>query len=139
MSLPAEQRPGRQGGSVDVHVLWPEEASLDFVGGPGAEFLVDGRNYDEAGRLSAWARGPGLAEAGRWRVEISPRYAALSDEFLMVLVPRLAGKSEPELRVRKNLGATGCEIAGPQRSLAVAFPAGSSEPRVELDGRPVRW
>ncbi|CAL1240518.1 VanZ family protein [Candidatus Methylocalor cossyra] len=128
---------GRAGGILEVRVLWPEQALIDPVGGPGAEFWVDNRNYDEGGQIwAALSRRPEV-EAGRWRVEIKPRYPARDDEFLMVLKPRLAGRPEPGVEIRKLSGAggPGCEIVGPKRTLRVAFPRDRDLPAIELDGQ----
>jgi VanZ family protein len=136
----AEPRPGHAGGVLDVSVLWPKEAFIDVVGGPGAEFWVNGRNYDEQGQIWATAARRPLAEPGRWRVEIRPRRPALEDDFLMVLQPRIAGHPEPALAIREIVAdeGPGCEIRGPGRRLTVLFPAGSALPVVSLDGASIK-
>lgn len=139
LRTPAEPAPGHAGGVLDVRVLWPEEAFIDIVGGAGAEFWVDGRNYDDGGNVWRVAAQRPDAEPGRWRAEIRPRRPAARDDFLMVLQPRLADRPEPVLRVRKAAGEPGCEIEGPGRTLAVAFPEHSSLPVIRLDGRTIEW
>jgi VanZ family protein len=136
VSVPPAAGPGRSGGTLEVQVLLPERAFLDAVGGPGAEFWVDGRNYDEGGEVWKMAERRPLAEPGRWRMEIRPRKAAEEDEFLMVLKPRLAGRPEPRVEVRKigRRGRNGCEIRGTGRSLAVYFSEGEL-PQVEIDSK----
>lgn len=139
LSTKPEPVSGKSGSILDVHVLWPEDAFVDFVGGPGAEFWVDGRNYDDNGQVWRIAAQRPQAEPGRWRAEIKPRRPAVQDDFLMVLQPRLADRPEPVLRIRKAKGEPGCEIAGPGRMLAVSFPKNANLPVIRLDGRALEW
>ncbi len=55
-----------------------ENQRLEKVGGPGKEFLVDGKNYPDA-------KNPPDPETGAWRVELSPRRPAAADLFLNVI------------------------------------------------------
>lgn len=135
LQTPPEPGPGKSGGVLDVQVLWPRDAAIDFVGGPGAEFLVNGRNYDEGGAVWAMAAQRAGSEPGRWRVEIKPRRPAAQDDFLMVLKPRIMGRPEPALKISKLEGSPGCQIEGPTRRLSVAFPEGTDLPAIQVDGR----
>ncbi|MGZ8216540.1 VanZ family protein [Methylomagnum sp.] len=134
VQTPAEPGPGKSGGVLDVHVLWPDDAFIDIVGGPGAEFLVGGRNYDGGGEVWNLAGQRPGSEPGRWRVEIKPRRPAPQDDFLMILKPRIVGRPEPNFRISKLVGPSGCQIEGPQRRLMVTFPEGSGLPSIRLDG-----
>ena len=106
--------PARQvrGGSLHGQVLLPVQSELKTVGGPGFEFWVDGRNYDENGTLAAAiARKGQPTEAGAWRIELSPSAPEREDEFLVVLIPRLAGDDAiPEIRRLTDGQAYGVEI-----------------------------
>jgi hypothetical protein len=64
-------------GKLSTTVLLPEidNQSIVLVGGPGKEYWVDGKNYGTATQQ----------DAGAWRVELSPKKGALSDNFLNVL------------------------------------------------------
>lgn len=66
------------GGKLAVESLLPKAAVLTKVGGPGKEFWVPStqRNYPSV---------KAEAEAGNWRVEISPAAPAASDLFLHTL------------------------------------------------------
>ena len=112
--LPANPARQQAGGQLAGQVILPENASLHTVGGPGYAFLVDGKNYDEKGSLFDVMKQKGQpAEAGSWRVQVSPSRAQLDDEFLVVLIPRTL-HSAPPPRIRKiKLGQEyGVEIAG---------------------------
>jgi hypothetical protein len=124
VTLPAAQRPGRTGGRLEGHVLLPERAMLEAVGGRGAEFLVDGRNYDEDGRLEEllrrWQDNNPLP--GAWRIELSPEREALDDQFLVVMLPASSGARAPHTITRIREGSrVGCEIVGPRRTTRWLF------------------
>ena len=99
--LPANPARQQAGSQLAGQVILPENASLHTVGGPGYAFWVDGKNYDEKGSLFDAMKQKGQpAEAGNWRVHVSPARARLDDEFLVVLIP-LTLHSAPIPRIRK--------------------------------------
>ncbi len=114
VDLPPNLARGQAGGQLDGYVLLPEQARLNAIGGPGFEFWVDGKNYDENGMLAAVIasrRQP--VEPGNWRIEISPPAPRTDDEFLVVLVPRLAtAVTAPQIRKIERNGLRGVEIVG---------------------------
>ncbi len=59
----------------------PDNAQITPVGGPGKEFWVFGKNFPNRIRRG----NPIDFEIGEWRVEVSPREAAVTDLFLNVL------------------------------------------------------
>lgn len=65
----------------------PLDHHINVVGGPGYEFFVDGRNYDENGEVQAEVLRKKLTEAGEWRVEIEPGEQGFKHEFLVFLLP----------------------------------------------------
>lgn len=67
---------GRNGKLV-TNVLLPEQDNMkvEFIGGTGKEYWVDGHNY---GTVSQ-------EDAGCWRIELSPREESKSDNFLNVI------------------------------------------------------
>jgi VanZ family protein len=124
MRVPREDAPGRGGGRLDGHVILPESHLLTAIGGPGFEFYVDGRNYDEEGKLKIPPRRPGAAgpEPGAWRIELSPQREALSDRFLVVLLPAPLGEAPAHQISRFEEGLRlGLEIKGPQRTTRWLF------------------
>jgi heparin/heparan-sulfate lyase len=75
-----DTRPGYTG-TLTVDTLLPEQQDLriESVGGPGKEAWVNGVNY------SALTRPEGNNEGGGWRIEVSPKAARETDDFLNVL------------------------------------------------------
>ncbi len=69
------------GGRLTSYTLWPREAELHLVGGPGQEFSVNGQNYPPEKLPDAWK-----PIAGAWRVEVTPRTPRCLDYFLHVML-----------------------------------------------------
>ena len=65
-------------GRLINETLYPKNAAIEKIGGPGKEWYYGGWNYG-AGLKSV------VQEAGAWRVEISPQKAAKQDYFLNVI------------------------------------------------------
>lgn len=61
--------------------LLPKEDNVKItkVGGPGKEYLVNSKNYEN------YPSDDGATESGSWRLEITPKEASKSDEFLNVM------------------------------------------------------
>ena len=66
------------GGQLLGRTLLPAQAEAAAVGGPGREFVVDGKNYPPS-------KGKTDPRAGAWRIEVRPAVAATDDLFLHVL------------------------------------------------------
>ncbi len=131
--------PGRQGGRLEGHVLLPRAAALLPVGGSGLEFLVDGTNYDEGGKLQdAVERSPAhRSEAGRWRLELMPLAEAAADQFLVVMLPtRLGEPATHQVRLVEDGGRVGAEVSGPRRTVTYWFRPGELAARVQVAGAP---
>lgn len=128
-------RQGHSGGSLAATVLLPEGALVTSIGGPGLQFFVDDKNYDENGTLEALIRklGPTRGEPGAWRIEVSPPRDERDDVFLVVMLPTL-GDSAPPHRIRRLEDASriGCEIAGPRRTTRWWFERGRQSAEVEI-------
>ena len=70
--------------------VFPEQATLEKVGGPGQEFLSAGKNHPQEGKFAQ------VRElSGSWRVEVSPREPAAENVFVHVI--RLGDKSMKDL------------------------------------------
>ena len=91
---------GRNGKLV-TDILLPEKDNIDveLIGGSGKEYWVDGHNYGTVTQ----------EDAGCWRVELSPRKEAKSDNFLNVIQTLRADKS-PQ-KVNKVLSDDGQYVA----------------------------
>jgi hypothetical protein len=81
-------------GRIFCHTLLPEDATVEPVGGPGKEFLVEGVNYSLTAGPSAARDGQGIPALtydevpelmGRWRVEVRPGSARTRDAFLHLI------------------------------------------------------
>lgn len=123
VELPPNPDGGQVGGRLEGEVIWPKEAWLNMVGGQGAEFWVEGVNYDEGGRI--WEivakRPKNPPEPGRWRIEIIPPAQQKRDRFLVVLKPSRLGEDNPSQMVCQDEW-TECRLAGQTRSLKLSFP-----------------
>ena len=77
-------------GRLYCQTLFPADARLTTVGGPGREFWANGRNWEvdadylKSARAAAKRAGRG-PYFGAWRLEVSPRDPAARDTFLHVL------------------------------------------------------
>jgi len=112
VALPAGPAAGQGGGTLTAKVLLPRQARLQKVGGPGFEFFVDGKNYDENGSLAAAiAKKSQPTEPGSWRLEVSPATHQQDDEFLVVLIPRsMRAATMPRIRELAGNNEHGVEI-----------------------------
>jgi len=83
-------------GRLFCRTLLPEDASLEKVGGPGREFLVEGTNYPITGGPSKailkLGHNPKTLELketpelmGRWRMEVKPGAPRTEDVFLHLI------------------------------------------------------
>lgn len=139
VSVPPRDRPGRQGGGLAAEVLLPEAAHIDYIGGRGREFWVDGKNYDEGGQLTAALQETGFDDAGAWRTEIlaPPGREA---EFLVALLPHALGVSpRAQVRALREADRYGCEILGSLRHTRWWWRANSPIPQVEQANDAGRW
>jgi len=126
---------GRSGGRLEGHVVFPERAMINSVGGRGLEFFVDDRNFDEGGRVWEIVRSRGLLgpEPGAWRIEVSPEADALDDQFLVVMLPSgIAERPTHKIRQLRSADLIGCEVAGPSRTTRWWFKPGRLGVTVEI-------
>ena len=114
VELPSSPSRNQSGGQLMAHIIMPQNASIQTLGGPGFEFYVDGKNYDENGTLLDTIKNKRQpTEPGNWRVEVSPVGAKRDDEFLVVLIPRtLHASFMPRIRQIKSGNEYGVEISG---------------------------
>lgn len=135
VSVMPQNRPGRQGGRLRGLVLLPRDAQINAIGGPGLEFFVDDKNYDEGGKLQSMIKGlgPARAEPGAWRVEVSPGRDATDDRFLVVLLPTGSeARATHAVRLLEEGTRVGCEIIGPHRTTRWWFEIGTNRAEVQV-------
>jgi hypothetical protein len=111
----------RGGARLTSITLYPTDATLNLVGGAGAEFTVDGVSYplDPNGGEPPPSE-TGL-EPGAWRLEVSPGQQATSHELLHVLLVDDASAALVDPSVAALIddpAAVGAEVAG----WTVVFP-----------------
>ena len=74
------------------------------------------------------------AEAGSWRMQVSPSRAQLDDEFLVVLIPRTLHSAPPPRTRKIKLGQEyGVEIAG-KATVRYRFSVERNDVRLEESG-----
>jgi heparin/heparan-sulfate lyase len=78
----------QDGGRLNMHVLLPQAATIETIGGPGKECWVDGKNFPvDLDADENLRRSPAWHKPGEWRVEVSPAdKRALKTTFLTLWV-----------------------------------------------------
>ena len=129
IEVPPQPQTSMAGGRLTGRVLLPEDASLSTIGGPGFEFWVDGKNYDEDGSLASAvlrrSRDQG-AEPGAWRLEVQPVLHDTLHEFLVVMRASAlgeAGASLPPLDFSSDEHALSLAI-GSAQPVDIVIPRG---------------
>ena len=106
------------GGRMDAAVLQPAKGNyaIHVLGGPGAEYIVDGKNYPTA------QPGSDADEGAGWRLELSPSTPQKQDRFLVVMQVHDDGPTSRPLPVvpLETRDCVGFQIA----DHAVLFPKG---------------
>lgn len=117
VSIAPDENKGHKGGTLEAHVLLPEKHRLEFIGGQGREFFVDGKNYHQGGKIYQMVKSRrNQPEPGAWRVELRPAKASEEDQFLVVMSPALlSDRKEVQIKKLTIGGRIGCEISGPDR------------------------
>ena len=90
-------------GRLQNSVLLPEYSNLQIekIGGVGKEYWVDGKNWGSVTQ----------EDAGQWRIEVSPKDTALSNNFLNVIQATDAQPSKQVFIVKKSFATKGNFIA----------------------------
>lgn len=125
------------GGRLEGEVLLPRAALLHSIGGPGFEYYVDGRNYDENGSLleQVRVRKQRQVEPGAWRIELQPLHEARDDLFLVVLQATDGAEPAHRARLLEDGDRVGAEISGPLRTSRWWFTPGRLEVDIEVQDR----
>lgn len=116
VSLLPDNNPKHTDGILEGKVLIPSAPLITAVGGPGKEFWVDGKNYDNNGDIyKTLARGnlKQVAEPGAWRIEVRNTEASQTDNFLVALtVKQNRSELTPSIQCSQGSGLTDCIIRG---------------------------
>ena len=94
-----ESTQGGRNGKLHTTVLLPEleNQKFELVGGKGKEYVVDGVNWGSVTQ----------EDAGRWRVELSPKNLSRSDNFLNVIQAMDANPAPKAWDVKKIFSVKG--------------------------------
>lgn len=86
-TIPILQKFGDQssGPAVWGTVVSPQPSNIRKLGGPGFEFFVNDKNYDEGGKLADVLKRKTMAEPGNWRLEIESPGKEKQMQFLVLL------------------------------------------------------
>ncbi|MFH1070455.1 MAG: heparinase II/III family protein, partial [Candidatus Glassbacteria bacterium] len=111
---------GEREGKLFLEAVFPEDARVRKVGGPGHEFDIFGVNHPPA--VSYYPVGEG-EEWGAWRFEITPGRQREKDTFLVVLAAAAAGeKTGPAVeRLAAVDGFEGARISYQGKTFEVSF------------------
>ncbi len=90
-------------GKLQDDILLPElnNQNIESIGGEGKEYWVDGKNWGTVTQ----------EDAGRWRIELSPKQASKSDNFLNVIQVMDAKPSPTAFSVNKSFAEKGNYVA----------------------------
>ena len=119
-------------GRIFCRTLYPLDARLEKVGGPGREFWADGKNRPLPEDWPWWARyanRPSLAKQdifdtlGRWRVEVSPGNPRQEDYFLHLI--------QVSDQNRKRMSET--EVTDSPNQIDLRFTEGTRTYRLSLN------
>lgn len=122
-----------QGGKSICRTLYPKNARLEKIGGPGKQFWCDGRNWplpvltpDDYGYAKR-ANNPtdDWPLVGQWRVEVQPGKPARSDCFMHIIqVGDESLSSLPKTRTIDNRKSIGVEFEYEGKRFRIAFSKG---------------
>lgn len=103
-------------------VMLPLDANLQSVGGPGFEFFIDSKNYDQDGKaLKSAAKRKGL-EPGAWRVEVAPSLEQRHLEFFVALEVSRDGSSRALDGLQLQRTSQGVQLTGFEDGTSVTLP-----------------
>ncbi len=102
-SIEFENTANGRNGKLHNDVLLPgiDNQTISKIGGPGKEYWVDGKNWGTVTQ----------EDAGRWRIELSPKKASKSDNFLNVIQVMDAIPHQEPMKVIKSVSTKGNYMA----------------------------
>lgn len=119
-----------QGGKSICRTLFPKDAVVTKIGGPGRQFWSDGRNWpipeltpEDYGYNKRHLFPPNDHPlVGQWRVEVTPAKAAASDVFMhMIQVGNNSLKSLPKTKTFEDAQAMGVEFKYNGKTFRMSF------------------
>jgi heparin/heparan-sulfate lyase len=122
-------------GKLYVQTIFPEDAVMRKVGGPGHEFEIFGKNYPPA--LSYYSLKQG-EEWGSWRIEVTPGSSREYDCFLhLLLAGEKSSASPPEFEPLGSVStAPGVRVYYQENIYEILFNStGKPGGRIRIEGR----
>jgi heparin/heparan-sulfate lyase len=119
-----------QGGRSVVCTLFPKDAKVEKIGGPGKQFWSDGRNWplpeltpDDYGYKNRGAVPPNnWPLVGQWRVEVKPAVPSKTDYFMhMIQVGDDSLAGVPKTKTFENEDSMGVEFKYNGKKYKVTF------------------
>lgn len=111
-----------QGGRAICRTLYPADAVIEKIGGPGKQFWSDGCNWPLPDELPSNCPPADWPLVGQWRVEVKPGSARTEDMFLhMIQVGDLNLKSLPDVAIEETEEALSMSFAYAGKSFKVSF------------------
>jgi heparin/heparan-sulfate lyase len=116
-------RADHENGRLFCSTLYPGDAVLTKIGGPGKEFWACGKNWELApnvGEMIKTRYGGGLL--GNWRIEVSPGAPRKEDVFLHLIQVGDTGLASPDkATLIEKKGLVGLKFTTGSRTVQVTF------------------
>jgi len=107
-------------GRLFCRTLFPKDAGLTKIGGPGKEFWACGHNWEMVPRIEKQWKAKGLL--GNWRIEVSPGAPRADDVFLhLIEVGNLTLRSMAPAELIEEQGRVGVQFQSAGKSVEVRF------------------
>lgn len=112
LSIPPDTRLKMSGGELKGQVILPKNNLLQKIGGKGFEYYVDGKNYDDNGKVERKINRLQNIEAGQWRIELQPETTHKEAIFLVALQTSLLNENKtfPDILVSRDKKRIICRI-----------------------------
>ena len=130
------EKNSQQAATLEATILFPKQAYINIIGGRGKEFLIQGENYDENGKLLDFIkkRKKNLPEPGSWRVEVIPPLAQKNDRFLTVYNPKLSYELKNiHIEALETQSEIGCRIKGKSQTHSFLFSKRKHQLTIKFD------
>ena len=111
-----------QGGKSICRTLYPADAVLEKIGGPGMQFWSDGRNWPLPADKGSNVPDEDWPYVGQWRVEVKPGAARTDDLFLhMIQVGDQTLNALPEVAMNETEDVLSISFAYSGKNFNVSF------------------
>lgn len=131
-----QQRPAVPDAGLNVQVMLPRERQITALGGPGFEFYVDAKNYDDNGKVHAVQDRRRDLVAGEWRVELQPGVQSRNVTFLVFMFPWAETPREPpQIECEEGGSITTCRISTGDKSAEYAISMDTGEVVISYGSR----